>query len=236
MGSIIQATHWYPHSQVCVILIKSGVSDIDAINAEILLVAILLLYLHRPDLSNSVFFLHGFPVFQSNPPHLWRVWSYMDSSFSTAEEDCRRVLSPSLSASATDTSPWNVTGRGHLWVPGERPWGTAHLEALWVGVRKWKTLKGTKKHREKYCPFSWEEMEQGDMGGVLEILLEDWKVSRSKQRDPVDSGWTQIVPRRGDVTMDAIVGASFGKIDAGMGYLGKWTWIKEFGKELGKWL
>lgn len=59
MGSIIQATHWYPHSQVCVILIKSGVSDIDAINAEILLVAILLLYLHRPDLSNSVFYLHG---------------------------------------------------------------------------------------------------------------------------------------------------------------------------------
>lgn len=62
----------------------------------------------------------------------------------------------------------------------------------------------------------------------MKSYRETEKCVGQKQRDKgtqgtetVDSGWTKIMPGRGDVTMDATVGASFGKADARMGYLGK---------------
>lgn len=98
------------------------------------------------------------------------------------------------------------------------------------------------------------ELEQGDMGDILQLPLEGWVRNLSKRRKKSEegiqecgsegetqadngtertetavSGWTgeMLEPGRWEVSSSTTVGGSFGKSDAGMGHLRKWTWIKE---------
>lgn len=83
------------------------------------------------------------------------LWRYINS-FSTAGKGC---LLPSLLQTLILLSEVWLAGGG-LWVSGERPWGTAHPEAPWGGVRKWTTLKGmwvgAGRHGEMFLKSHWK--------------------------------------------------------------------------------
>lgn len=94
--------------------------------------------------------------------------------------------------------------------------------------------------------FMGGELEQADVGDVLEIPLEGWERNLRKRRKRREegiqeggsdgetqmekgtegtetdvSGWAWVVPGRGDVSRSTTVGGSFGEADVGMEHLGK---------------
>lgn len=105
------------------------------------------------------------------------------SFFPTGGWGCTRFLTSFLSLASTNTSLWSLTGReGCLWVPGERPWETAHSEG-WIGVKEMHDVQRDWKAQEATLAlFMGSELEQGDTGDIVQIPLEGWERNSSKMR------------------------------------------------------